>query len=331
MEKIKKYLSQMPWLAVVLATIILCIVFSSLSPAFLQFSNFQAVLVQSSITGIMAVGMSFVIMTSGIDISVGAILLLTATVFAYVFQGTQSFAIALASAIATAIVTGAVNGYLVYRFKMAPMITTLATFNVFRGIAIHISKAQNVPIPREYCFLGNGKIADIPIPLIIFLCVFVVGYYLLAKTRFGTYVKAIGNSIESAKETNLPVKRTLIGAYLLAGLTAGISGILLLSRTSGLQNGMGIGLDFTVIAAVVLGGTKLSGGSGTIIGSVIGAIFLMLIDNGLNLIQASPYIYDAVRGLVLLAAVIVDRVSVSKQEKTLLEQKAERINSAILK
>ena len=331
MLRIQEYLSSKLWLSVVIATMVLCVVFSILSPVFLQWSNFRAVLVQSSITGIMAVGLCFVIMTGGIDISIGAILLLSATVFAYTVNGTESFMLAFLAAMGTATLAGILNGVLVYYFKMAPMITTLATYNIYNGIALHISKTENVPIDRTYTFLGNGKILDIPIPLLILLLVVLIGSYLLVQTRFGTYVRAVGNSMKSAVESNLPARNTIITAYLLAGFTAGLAGVLLISRTAGLQNSLGVGTEFTCIAAVVLGGTALSGGSGSVVGSVFGAVFLILIDNGLNLMQASPFIYDAVRGVVLLAAVSVDRLSTARQAKTLLEQKAVRIGSTMVR
>lgn len=331
MERFKQFISSSQWLSVVLATIVLCIVFSFLSPAFMQWSNFQAVLVQASITGIMAVGLTFVIMTSGIDISIGAILLLSATSFAYTVNGTDSFMLAFLAAIGTATAAGILNGLLVYYFKMAPMITTLATYNVFNGIALHISKTENVPIDRIHTFLGNGRILDIPIPLMVLLVMILIGAYLQSRTRFGTYVAAVGNSRQSATESNLPTRRIIILAYMLAGLTAGLAGVLLISRTAGLQNSLGVGTEFTVIAAVVLGGTKLSGGKGSVLGSVIGAVFLILIDNGLNLMQASPFIYDAIRGVVLLAAVSLDRLSTFRQAKTLLEQKAQRIGSSMVR
>lgn len=329
MGKIGVFISRERWVAIVIATVFLGIVFSFLSPAFLQMSNFQAVFVQASVTGIMAVGQTFVIVMAGIDISIGAILFLTASTFAIVMQSTGSYILAFVISIVAACTAGGLNGYLIHKSKMAPMITTLATYNIYRGIAIHITSAQNIPIPREETFLGNGKFLGIPIPLILLVGIFAIGIYLYGQTRFGTYSKAIGNSRQSAKESNLPVATTTVFAYLIGGLTTGIAGVVLLSRTGGLQSGMGIGLDFTVIAAVVLGGTKLSGGTGSVVGSVIGAIFLVLIDNGLNLMNASPYIYDAVRGSVLLVAVIVDRVSAMKQTKALQEQKARRIHCSV--
>ena len=327
MNKVRNFFAGKRLLAIVIATIILSIVFSIMSPAFLSASNFRGILLTTSVTGIMSIGLTFVILTAGIDISIGGILFMTAGIFCTVYRDTTNYAVAFIAAVGGACIAGLLNGFLVYKFKMAPMIITLATYNIYRGFALHITEALNIPVPREVTFLGNGKFYGIPIPLFILLFFVIIGVYIYQKTRFGTYVKAVGNSAESAKESNLPVKWTLIAAYFAAGLCSGIAGVILVSRTGGLQGGLGIGLDFTVIAAVVLGGTKLAGGSGTVIGSIIGAMFLVLIDNGLNLLNASPFIYDAVRGAILLFAVIVDRGSILRQSKILKEQKGQLIRS----
>lgn len=329
MARLKSIIFEGKWVAIMIATILLSLVLSYMSPVFLKLSNLQAVLVQSSMTGIMAVGMTFIIMTSGIDISVGAILYFTAALVAKLINSGASMAVAFSIGVIAACVLGGLNGVLIVRFKISPLITTLATYTMYRGMAIHITAAENIPVPREFGFIGNGKINGIPVPLILFIVVFLIGLYLMNKTRFGTYVKALGNSETSARESGLPVNKVTILVYLIGGFTTSIAALILLARIGGLQSGMGIGREFTVIAAVVLGGTKLSGGSGTMIGSVIGAIFLMLIDNGLNLINASPYIYDIVKGVVLLAAVIVDRVTVVRQARQIKEQKAKRIRSLV--
>lgn len=325
----KEIIGKSKWLAIAVATIILGLFLSYLTPVFLTLSNMQAVLVQASVTGIMAVGMTFVILTGGIDISVGAILYFTAALFAKVMEQSGSMFLSFGLAFICACMLGALNGLLIVKFKITPLITTLATYTMYRGMAIHLTHAENIPVPREFGFLGNGKIANIPVPIILLLVIFLFGLYLLNKTRFGVYVMALGNSERSALESNLPVNKILIYVYLIGGFTTSIAALIRLARIGGLQSGMGIGIEFTVIAAVVLGGTKLSGGSGTMIGSVIGAIFLVLIDNGLNLISASPYIYDIVKGVVLLTAVIVDKLSVDRQAKQLQEQKAKRILSTV--
>lgn len=329
MTWLKSKVADIKWFAIALAILLLGLLLSFLSPVFLTMSNMQGVLVQASVTGIMAVGMTFIILTAGIDISVGAILYFTAALFAKLIEVTNNIPLAFAAAILCACLLGGLNGFLIVKFQMTPLITTLATYTMYRGMAIHLTAAQNIPVPREVGFLGNGKIYGIPVPIILFVFVFIIGAYTLSKTRFGVYVKALGNSMQSAKESGLPVSVSVIGAYVIGGFVTGIGALILLARVGGLQSGMGIGYEFTVIAAVVLGGTKLSGGSGTMVGSVLGAVFLVLIDNGLNLVGASPYIYDIVKGTVLLVAVIVDKVSVVRQSRQLLEQKALRIRSAV--
>lgn len=324
-EGLQALMSRQKWVAIALATIVLAGILSVASPVFLTLSNFQAILVQSSVTAIMAVGMTFIILTAGIDISVGAILFVTSALFAQLMLDTESYLIAFVVTIVCATSLGALNGFLVVRFKVSPLITTLATYSIYRGAAIHLTGAQNIPVPREMGFLGNGRILGVPVPILILIVVVIVGIYVLNRTRLGVYTRAIGNSERSARETNLPVGRVLIAVYAFAGFVTGIAGLILLARVGGLQSGIGIGIEFTVIAAVILGGTKLTGGSGTVVGSVIGAVFLVLIDNGLNLMNASPFIYDVVRGSVLLAAVAIDRYSAVRQSRALEAQRAARI------
>ena len=327
MEKIRVYLARKRWVPIAIATLILSVLLTIASPAFLTLANLQGVLVQASVTGIVAVGMTLIILSGGIDISLGAILFFTSTIFATIMHSTGSYALAFSAAIFSACALGGLNGILVVKFRINPLITTLATYTMYRGLAIHLSGAENIPVPREMGVLGNGKIYGLPVPIILLVVTLATGVYLLTKTRFGIYLKAIGNSAQSARESSLPVSLVTVAAYLIGGLTTGIAGLVLLARVGGLQSGIGIGIEFTVIAAVVLGGTKLSGGTGTVFGSIIGAIFLVLIDNGLNLMSVTPYIYDAVKGFVLLVAVVTDRVSLARQANRLLEHKAARIRS----
>tara|TARA_R110002096_G_scaffold86319_1_gene198698 strand:+ start:2187 stop:3176 length:990 start_codon:yes stop_codon:yes gene_type:complete len=324
-ETVQAFLSRQKWVAIGVATIVLAGILSVVSPVFLTMSNFQAILVQSSVTAIMAIGMTFIILTAGIDISVGAILFVTSALFAQLMLETGSYPLAFGATLICATVLGTLNGVLVVRFAVSPLITTLATYSIYRGAAIHLTGAQNIPVPREMGFLGNGRIWGVPVPIIVLIVVAVVGIYTLNRTRLGVFARAIGNSDRSARETNLPLGRVTVAVYAISGFAAGIAGLILLARVGGLQSGIGIGIEFTVIAAVILGGTKLTGGSGTVVGSVIGAVFLVLIDNGLNLMNASPYIYDIVRGGVLLAAVAIDRYSALRQKAGLEAQRAARI------
>lgn len=327
MQQIRSILSRQKWVAIALATVVLGGLLTAVSPVFLTLSNFQAILVQSSVTAIMATGMTFIILTAGIDISVGAILFVTSALFAQLMLSTGSYVTAFTAAVLCATVLGGLNGLLVVKFKISPLITTLATYSIYRGAAIHLTGAQNIPVPREMGFLGNGRLFGIPVPILILIVVVLCSVYMLNRTRLGVYARAIGNSERSAAETNLPVGRVLIVIYAFSGLVTGIAALILLARVGGLQSGIGIGIEFTVIAAVILGGTKLSGGSGSVVGSVIGAVFLVLIDNGLNLMNASPYIYDIVRGSVLLAAVAIDRYATLRQKQSLEAQRSARLEA----
>jgi ribose transport system permease protein len=301
------------WLAVLVGILVLGFIFSELNPSFLQIRNLQNILVQAAVTGVMAIGMTFVIMTAGIDISVGGILYLTlvlATEFSLRTELGQSNPIMIyLVAIIVGTLLGLVNGLLINYIGINPLITTLATLSIYRGLAIHINQAR-ITIPNQVArFLGIGQLFGIPMPLIIVVVILLIGILLMRYTRFGRYALAIGSSHRSAVESALPVKMVLLGCYSLAGLLAGLAGMILLGRVGAVQTDIGIGIEFTVITAVVLGGTLLSGGNASVLGSVMGAVFLVMIDNGLNLINASAFIYDIVRGGVLVGAVLIDRAS----------------------
>jgi len=302
------------WLIVLGGIFLLGLAFSLLSPGFLQFRNLQNIIVQASVTGIMAVGMTFVIMTAGIDISVGGILYLTlvlATGLALKMEtgGIVAGTIIYLIAILLGTILGLVNGLLINFVGINPLVVTLATLSVYRGLAIHINKAGITIPPESARFLGIGKILGVPVPLLLAILVTFIGALILSQTRFGRYALAIGASSTSAYQSGLPVRPVLIAVYAIAGLCAGLAGLILMGRVGAVQTDMGIGIEFTVITAVVLGGTLLSGGRASILGSLLGAILLVMIDNGLNLMHASAFIYDIVRGSVLIGAVLIDRAS----------------------
>lgn len=300
------------WLAVFVGIILLAIVFSSLSPAFLKSRNMQNIAVQAATTAIMAVGMTFVIMTAGIDISVGANLFLTVAVVAWTaLHGPEPYGAYLSYPLAVVLgaLLGLGNGLVINYLGVNPLVTTLATLTAYRGMAIHITQARIMTVPAEVRLLGIGSVGPIPVPIIVASIVVVVGALVLHYTRFGRYVLAIGSSHRSARESGLPVRRVLIGVYAIAGATAGLGAMILLGRVGAVQSDLGIGIEFTVITAVVLGGTNLAGGRGSMVGAAMGAILLVMINNGLNLIGASPFIYDIVRGSVLVAAVGLDRAA----------------------
>ncbi len=304
------------WLPVLLGILLLGVVFSQLSPAFLKFRNLQNIAAQSSVTGIMAAGMTFVIMTAGIDISVGATIYLSLVLGNEIaLKSTTPFVVYLIYPLSIVLGSflGLINGLLKDSLRINPLVTTLATYIIYRGIATHITKAKDIHPPESARFLGIGSVAGVPAPILTVLVVVIVSALVLRYTRFGRYVLAIGASESAAYQSGLPVRQVLIAVYVIAGACAGLAGLVLLGRVGAVQNDMGIGIEFTVITAVVLGGTQLSGGRGSIVGSLLGAILLVMINNGLNLIHVSPYIYDIVRGSVLVGAVFIDRLSTAQR------------------
>lgn len=308
------------WLAVLGGILLLGAVFSFLSPAFLQFRNLHNIAVQAAVTGAMAVGMTFVIMTAGIDISVGAILYLTGALVAEtaVRGGSPAAAYAaLAAGIGLGAVLGLVNGLVINGLRLNPLVTTLATLGIYRGLAIHVNQARITIVPEPARLFGMGSLLGVPMPVVTVLAVGIAGALALRYTRFGRYVLAIGSSARSARESALPVRRVLVAVYAIAGACAALGGLILIGRVGAVQSDMGIGIEFTVVTAVVLGGTNLSGGRGSVGGSLLGAILLIMVDNGLNLINASPFIYDIVRGSVLAGAVVIDRISNAGQAGSL--------------
>lgn len=300
------------WFAVLGGILLLGFLFSQLSPVFLQLRNLQNIIVQSAVTGVMAIGMTFVIMTAGIDISVGGILYLTIVLITEMsLKGWGTFMPYLIYLVALVLgaLLGLINGLLTNYIRINPLITTLATLSVYRGLALHINQGRHTVAPASLRFLGIGKIAGIPVPFIMAILVMLIGSLILHYTRFGRYGLAIGNSKRSAYDSGLPVRRVLITVYVIAGFCSGLAGLIMLGRVGTVQPNMGIGIEFTVITAVVMGGTLLFGGRASILGSLMGAILLVMIDNGLNLIHASAFIYDIVRGSVLVGAVLIDRAT----------------------
>ena len=300
------------WLPVLGGIVLLALVFSQLSPAFLKFRNLQNIAAQASVTGIMAAGMTFVIMTAGIDISVGATIYLSLVLANEIaLKSMTPFVVYLVYPLSVVLgaFLGLVNGLLRDLLRINPLVTTLATYIIYRGMATHITRAKDIHPPGSARFFGIGDLGGVPMPIVIVLVVALVSALVLRYTRFGRYVLAIGASPASAYQSGLPVRRVLVAVYVIAGACAGLGGLVLLGRVGAVQNDMGIGIEFTVITAVVLGGTQLSGGRGSVVGSLLGAVLLIMINNGLNIVRASPYIYDILRGSVLVGAVFLDRLS----------------------
>lgn len=292
------------------------IIFSRLSDRFADLSNFRNVLMQSAPTIIGAVGMTFVIVTRGIDLSIGSIANL-ALAAALVLAGTKS-----AEAITTdtsfwiypivlvcGAVLGALNAQIITRLNITPLIATLGTLTLYRGVGLHLTGAGLLNVHGAVLDFGRGEFAGVGLPIWVAALFVAIGWLLLAQTVFGRRLLALGGSPRSAAETGIRATGLLLVVYALSGLSGAIAGLIIVSRVGVLTSELGFGFEFTVVTAVMLGGTSLFGGRGSILGSAIGAVLLTTIQNGLTLIGADPFIYDVVRGLILMTAVSLDTVA----------------------
>ncbi|MBW7881749.1 MAG: ABC transporter permease [Caldilineaceae bacterium] len=261
-------------------------------------------------TGIVAVTMTLVIISGGIDLSVGSVAALAGVVTSlfWTFAGLPLAVAALLGILAGAAV-GALNGFMVTRIKISPLIATLAAFSIVRGLAFVISNGQTNQLNNDaFKFLGRGAIAGVPFSLILLVTFFVLFWFLLTNTKAGRNIMAIGGNAEASRLAGIPINRTLMMVYVLSGLFAGISGILIASQLALSAPRAAMGMELTAIAAVVLGGTSLSGGKGTLVGTLLGVLILRILDNGLVLMNVSSFYQEVASGGVLLLAVGFDQV-----------------------
>lgn len=287
-------------------------VFAVLSPYFFTAENILNVSLQTSITAIIAAGMTFVILTGGIDLSVGALVAFSGVVATSVLKADLPlallFPLAMLAGVAVGSLSGLVAGLFVTKFRITPFIVTLALMTVWRGAAYMYTDGRPVwGLPESFSLLGSGRLLAVPIPTIVMIVMFVAAYVVLKQTRFGRYVYAVGGNAEAARLAGISTRKTLMNVYVISGTLAGLSGILLASRMNSGQPNAGMMYELDVIAAVVVGGTSLSGGKGSIVGTFIGAMLIGVLRNGLNLLNVNSYVQMVVLGGVILLAVMLDQ------------------------
>jgi ribose transport system permease protein len=296
-----------------IAFILEFILFALLSPYFFTPDNLLNVSLQASITAIIAAGMTFVILTGGIDLSVGSLVafagIVTTTLLKTGLSPGAGFIVAIVAGLAVGSLSGAFAGFCITRFNIAPFIVTLATMTIWRGAAFVWTDGRPVwELPEGFAFLGTGRILAVPVPTIIMILTFVASHIILTRTRFGRYVYAVGGNIEAARLAGIRTAGVLIRVYILSGTLAALSGILLASRMNSGQPNAGLSYELDVIAAVVVGGSSLSGGAGSIVGTFIGAMLIAVLRNGLNLLNVNSYVQQVIVGFVILLAVMLDQV-----------------------
>ena len=302
--------------------IVLIAVFTLLEPRFLHPLNLFNILRQVSITGLIAIGMTFVVLTAGIDLSVGSLMALAGLVGAYVAKGglDDRFAIAsnldagnpailaLCVAIIVGMLGGALQGTAVTRLKVPPFVVTLGGLTAFRGAALLFSGGGPISgFSSDYTWWGQGKVGLVPVPVIIFLGSAIMAHLVLRYFQFGQHVYATGGSSRAAALNGVSTRRVVFLVYVIVGFFCGLAGFLLSSRLNSAEAVAGLGVELTVIAAVVIGGTSLFGGVGSIFGTVIGACLIGVLTNGLVLLNVSSFIQQIVIGIILVAAVAFDQ------------------------
>lgn len=278
------------------------------SPVFFEPRNLLNVARQASIIGVVAVGMTLVILTSGIDLSVGSTLALSAVIVATLVSGGVSPGFAALAGVALGAVAGVVNGVGVAHLRIQPFVMTLATMVGIRGVALRITDGGPRIFStdsRLFATLGSGDVLGVPGPFVVFLILAASGWVLLRYTTFGRYLYAIGGSAEAARLSGVPIRRTIITAYAVTGGLAGMAGVLTAARLSSGDPSGGSLLELDAIAAVVIGGTSLLGGVGGMGGTVLGALLLALVANVLNLFGVSPFDQLIVKGAVIVLAVLL--------------------------
>ncbi|GAA4708358.1 ABC transporter permease [Brevibacillus fulvus] len=304
----KKGASVIQRMGPLLGLALIVIVLSIVSDNFLTVSNIFNVLRQISINALIAFGMTFVILTGGIDLSVGSILALSSALTAGFMAGGMDTYLAVLLGLLGGAVMGAINGLLIAKGKVAPFIATLATMTVFRGLTLVYTEGKPVTgLNDDFGMLGKGFFLDIPMPVIWMLISFVILYIILKNTTFGRHVYALGSNEEATNLSGISTSKVKVIVYSISGLFAALSGIILTSRLNSAQPTAGTSYELDAIAAVVLGGTSLSGGKGWIVGTLIGAMIIGVLDNGLNLLNVSSFYQQVVKGAVILIAVLLDR------------------------
>ncbi|HEY0173395.1 MAG TPA: ABC transporter permease [Pyrinomonadaceae bacterium] len=295
---------------IVAAIVVEAVVFASIAPQFLSVPNLVNVALSIAITGILAVGMTMVILTGGIDLSVGSVVALAGVVAAMLAAagGSSGVAVGVAAALAIGLGVGIFNGVVVAHFRVPPFVATLAMLTICRGLAFVLSGGRSIGnLPESFNYVGRERVLGLPLPVILMALVFVGGWFLLRRTVIGRYIYAVGGNRRATFFAGVNTKRVIVLTYVLNGLLVGLAGFVLASRLgAGIPNS-GIQYELDVIAAVVVGGTSLTGGQGSVVGTFWGAVFIGVLNNGLNLFGVDPYMQKIALGVVLLLAVFADQ------------------------
>ncbi len=299
MEFARKY-------GILIVLVVMWILLMIVSPTFRTTKNAVNILRQVSVNGIIAIGMTFVIMTGGIDLTVGSLVAAAGVVSGSILVANPSnVLLAVAAGIVVCALFGAMNGFFVAYMEVPPFVATLAGMTIARGFAYVYSDGKPYTLASEgFSLIGKGMA-----PIAIFVLILIISHLFLSKMKFGRYIYAVGGNVKAAEASGVKVKRTLMKVYILSGVLTGIAGIVLASRTNSGQPAVGMGYETDAIAAAVIGGTSMTGGIGTIPGTLVGILIIGTLNNGLNLLDVSSYYQQIIKGLIILGAVCFDIMS----------------------
>ncbi|PRX17480.1 ribose transport system permease protein [Orenia metallireducens] len=301
---------------ILLALLILSGVISILTPKFLSSYNLLSIARQMSLVAIVAVGQTLVIITAGIDLSVGSIIGFTGIATTMLMAAGIPVFIAIILGLAVGALLGYINGTLITKIDIPPFIVTLGMLSIARGFIMVLTQGWPISeVPDSFTFLGQGYILGIPVPVIIMVAIMILGHIFLNSTNLGRYIYAIGGNEEAAELSGLNVKKIKTLVYTITGFLAGVSGIIMASRLSSGQPNAGDGWELDTIAAVVIGGTSLMGGEGTIFGTFLGAAIMAVLRNGLVLLNVSVYWQTIAIGAIVIGAVAMDRIRQKRKLK----------------
>lgn len=293
--------------APILLFIVVLATFGLMAPSFLTGTNLVNILIQSSSTILVATGMTFVLLTAGVDLSVGAIMFVGAAVAGKMVLGGQPLPLALAAMLGVGLVFGAINALFITWLRVIPFIVTLATLFVGRGFALWLTETRAMNLPESFLHLGSARVAGIPLPVLLAIMVVALAHVTLMHTPFGRRLYALGANAEAARKAGVRVRGLLAGVYVVSGVCAALGAIISLARLGAVSPKFGENYEFSAIAAAVLGGTSLFGGRGKVFpGTVLGAVLIQSVENGLVIVKADPYVFPLITSTVIFVAVLLD-------------------------
>ncbi|WP_062532852.1 ABC transporter permease [Jeotgalibaca dankookensis] len=308
MEKVKR--TGIFTYGILIFLIVLFVVLSFSSSYFFTIGNLTTVLRQVSVVGIITVSMTMIILTGGIDLSVGSMLGLCAVILAKLMVQGTNMILAIIITLVVGTILGLFNGFLINEINISPLISTLGTMTIFSGATYILTGGEGIfGFPSQFSFIGQGYVWNVPVPIIILVFVYAFGFFVLNNTRYGRYLYGIGANEKASILSGVNVKKVKYIAYAMSGLLSSLASVVMLSRVNSALPNLGSGLEFDVVTAVVLGGISVNGGEGKLQGVVIGLLIIAILSNGMVLLGVGNYFQTVVKGLVLLIAVGIDNIS----------------------